>query len=344
MGDPSGPGPHIAATQGSPIKDLQAKVALKLLNLLEDDGILATHKMKVNIIWRAISVLDLAAQLDPKALGKFEDALVCQAPRMSSRQLANTACTFSAAGMLSLSKGSAALLSAVAHALPKMTTGDLVRVCTSFVAAKKEPQAEALVPFLEALPSVAAKLGPKGVGNILYMIGVLSRSCNISQDQQHIINPILTAAQRTAPRMSPMELCNSALAFQMISLPFDRPAGHALLAELPRVIKKFNGKMLEKVMCALVSANVAFSKELTDALWTALIRLAPSFSWSTHLAVLGHTSLLKKRVDIPEGVYTVLLQEVLRRAPLLSPKQAGPMVKELTRLGLKIPDELFARL
>jgi hypothetical protein len=73
---------HIAATQGSPFEDLQAKVALKLLSLLEDYEILASGRGSV--IREAISVLHLGAQLDPRALRKFEDAMVRQAPVMSS--------------------------------------------------------------------------------------------------------------------------------------------------------------------------------------------------------------------------------------------------------------------
>jgi hypothetical protein len=178
---------HIAATQGSPFEDLQAKVALKLLSLLEDDEIIASPK--VTIIWKAISVLDLAAQLDPRALGKFEDAMVRQAPVMSPRQLANVVCAISAAGLLSSFKGSAALISAVAHALAEV---DVVRVCTSFATAAKELKAEAWAPFLEDLPGVAAKLSPQGVGTVTHMIGVLFESSNITPDK-HTINALLTA-------------------------------------------------------------------------------------------------------------------------------------------------------
>jgi hypothetical protein len=174
---------RIVATQCLPFEDLQAKVALKLLSLLEDDEYLRSDR--VSVIWVAISVLDLAAQLDPRAIGKFEDAIVRQSPVMSPRQLANTAYAISAAGMLSSSKGRAALLSAAAHALPKMTSADVVRMCTSFGAAAKELKAEAWAPFLEALPSVAAKLSPHGVGNVTRTIGVLSRSFQHISIQAH---------------------------------------------------------------------------------------------------------------------------------------------------------------
>jgi hypothetical protein len=330
----------IAATEGPPFEDLEAKVALKLLSLLEDDRILAS--CSVSVIWSAIFVLDLAAQLDPKALQKFEDAIVRQAPVMSSRQLAHTLRGFSAAGRLSSSKASAALITAVAHALPKMAQVDIVRVCTSFGMTAKGLKAEALAPFLEALPGVVAKLNPQGVGNIMYMIGTLFKSWNTSPDKD-IINAFLTAVLRTAHEMDPIELSNCTLAFGMIPLPFDSPAGHALLAELPRGMKGVDARMFEKVMCGLVSAEVAFSEELTDALWTALIRVAPSFTRHRLVTVLGHTAFLRNKVVIPEEVRTVFLQAVVLRAPLLDCRTAQATVNWLSLLDWEVPYEVFAR-
>jgi hypothetical protein len=244
--------------------------------------------------------------------------------------------------MLSSSTESAALISAVTHALPKMAEMDVVRVCASFRAAAKQLKAEAWMPILEALPGVVAKLSPRGVSDVTYTIGFFFKAFNISPDK-HTINALLTAILQTAPETDPMDLSNSTLAFESIPLPFDSPAGHALLAELPRWMKRVDASLLETVMCGLVSAEVAFSEELTDALWTAVIRLAPSFTWPDLVNVLKHTALLESQAVIPEEVRTVLLQAVLRCAPLLDCRTARATVNWLALLNWKIPNELFAR-
>jgi hypothetical protein len=83
--------------------------------------------------------------------------------------------------------------------------------------------------------------------------------------------------------MDPSDMSNSTLAFELIPLPFDSPAGHALLAALPRGIKGV------------------------------------------------------------EEVCTVLLQAVLRCAPLLDGRTARATVKWLRLLDWEVPDEVFAR-
>jgi hypothetical protein len=297
----------------------------------------------VSVILEAISALDLEAQLNPRALRKFADALVHHAPEMSPKQLANTADRISFVGMRSSSKGSAAFISAVAHALPKMTKTRVGRVCKNFRAAAKELKTEAWVPFLEALPGVTAKLDPRGVVDCIYTIGCFCNSLNISPDK-HTINALQTTILQTAPKMSPKDLHISMLAFQLIPLPFDSPSGRALLAEVRRGMKSVDAKMLTKLMNGLLFAEVAFSEELLDALWTAVMRVAPSFTSDTLVLVLQHTAVLKDQGVIPKKVRTVLLQAVLRCAPLLDRRTTQATIKWLRVLGWEIPEEVFARL
>jgi hypothetical protein len=217
-----------------------------------------------------------------------------------------------------------------------------IHIFRNFSKAAKELKAEALAPFLDALPGVAAKLSPCGVSHVTFAIGSFSKVTNTSPDK-HNINALLTAILQTAPEMNPADLVRCTLAFKTIPLPFDSPAGHALLAELPRGMKRVNKKMLAKVMIGLASAEVAFSEELMDALWTALKRVAPFFTLGQLLNALGHTAFLQNQGVIPEEVRTVLLQEVLRCAPLLDLRKARATVKWLNLLDWEAPDEVFAR-
>jgi hypothetical protein len=326
--------------RGSPFKDLEAKVALKLLSLLEDD---IPASCDISVIWWVIHVLDLAAQLGPKALETLDNALVHQVPVMSSQQLTWVACELSEIGMLSSSKGSAALLSAVAHALPKMGKGELGRLGHCFRKAARMIKAEAWVPFLDALPGVAAKLTPRGVSEVIQIIGSFPKAFNTFPDK-HTINALLTALPRKVGGIQSGQLFHLMMAFEKIPLPFDSPAGHALLAELPRGIKGVSEKFLTRWMDGLVSAEVAIPEKLMDALWTELERVAAFLTVEQLLNVLGNTAVLKNRGVIPEEVRTVLLRAVLRRAPLIDRRTAQEMFKWLRVLGWEIPDELFDKL
>jgi hypothetical protein len=161
---------------------------------------------------------------------------------------------------------------------------------------------------------------------------------------KHTINALQTAILHTAPKMDPMDLYLSMLAFRLMPLPFDSPAGRALLAELQRGMKSVDAKMLTKLMNGLLFAEVAFSEELLDALWTAVMRVAPSFTSDTLVLVLQHTAVLKDQGVIPKKVRTVLLQAVLRCAPLLDRRTTQATIKWLRVLGWEIPEEVFARL
>jgi hypothetical protein len=90
--------------------------------------------------------------------------------------------------------------------------------------------------LLRALCRVAPELSPRQVSKAVNGLGVLAHSSGWSLDEQ-AIDAVLAAVVRTARAIRPAYLADTTRAFGSILLPFDCPAGKALLARLVEVLE-----------------------------------------------------------------------------------------------------------
>jgi 5-enolpyruvylshikimate-3-phosphate synthase len=115
---------YSVAKRGSPCEALPMETVLKLLRHLERARDLTARDIPV--VLEAAKLHHLEVQLSPVALSKFMDAIIHAAPRMTARQVAHSARSFSDMNRPFSSEAGVALMSVIVRTLPQMAADDVL--------------------------------------------------------------------------------------------------------------------------------------------------------------------------------------------------------------------------
>jgi hypothetical protein len=328
-----------AAAAASPCKDLQKLTSELLLNQvphLGTIGIADVRRICTAATW-------LEADLTPQALHKILVAVADTAPNMDRREVVDVARFFIQKGCRFSSKVGTTLVSAILRTLPGMDKELVFHLLMAFGKHRAPLSEDLRAALLTALCRIAPDLDPGQVCSSCVTVAKLVSIPGFTVDGR-TIPTLLTAVLRSAHAMNPGEVAGTTRAFANIPLPFDSPAGEALLAQLLEVFEKMNIKCVVQTGWALGRAEVQLPKPVYNALLKALFRVAPSLDSSPFYLFSFLTSLvtLERQAVIPEEARAVLMQAAQnaisqRSSSIIGDKLVQSLMK---KLGLEVPEEL----
>jgi hypothetical protein len=161
-------------------------------------------------------------------------AVICRAySKVQAQEAGEPADSFSRQSLPNRTEVGAALSSTLLHTLPVMPPHRVCVLLAPFMMRGHRIwlKEDTWAALLRALCRVAPEWSSRDVSSALRGLGVLANSSGWSLDEQ-AIDAVLAAVVRTAHAIHPAYLADTTRAFGSIPLPFDSPAGKALLARL----------------------------------------------------------------------------------------------------------------
>jgi hypothetical protein len=227
-----------ASAADSPCFELQ-KLAVEMLFAL----VPRMFKLGPDLVIQSLFAADiLNVSLKPAASSTLMCAINRACPEVQAKEAVVAAASFPRQGLPIRTEVGAALSSTLLHTLPVMPPCVVCDVLEPFMTRGHRIwlKEDTWAALLRAVCRVAPELSPRLVCKAVEGLDVLVHSSGWSLDEQ-TIDAVLAAVERTARRIHPECVADTTRAFGSIPLPFDSPAGKALLARSLQVLEEMSG-------------------------------------------------------------------------------------------------------